>query len=70
MTEPIAGYLVWTKGLKGFTAQKQPLGYERPRDEPEPVARIPLNAEQFSMRIAILEIRFPCPARLEDEVAG
>lgn len=69
MTDTIAGHLVWLKGLKGFRAEKHPAGYQPPKDAPEPVARFPLNAEQYGMSILILEQRFAVPARLENEKA-
>lgn len=63
----IAGHLAWTRGLRGFVASKQPLGYQRRNDEPEPVAMYPLGRDEFALRIAILEVRYPCAAKLEDE---
>lgn len=66
MTDIIAGYLVWVPGLKGFTAQKWLPGFQPAHDAPAPVARYPLNAEQFSMKLAILEQWFAPPPETEE----
>lgn len=69
MAEQVAGFLVWRKGLNGFVPEKWGPSYQPPPGTPDPVARIPLNAAQFAMSIPILEQRFPCAAKLQDEVA-
>ena len=62
-----AGHLVWYRGLRGFYAEKQPVGYRPPKDAPTQVAIYSLNAAQYEMSILILEQRFPCGAKLEDD---
>jgi hypothetical protein len=56
--------------MRGFYAEKW--GPDHPQrmtkeDRKEPVATFPLGAEEYRLAIAILEQRYPCPARLEDE---
>jgi hypothetical protein len=63
----IVGHLVWTKGLKGFRAEKHPESYMPPADAPPPVDRYELGPADYGLTIAILEVRFPCRAKLEDE---
>lgn len=65
----IVGYLVWVKGTRGFVPEKRPAGYTPTKDEAPPVTSYPLNSEQYAMSLLILEQRFPCQAKLEDEPA-
>lgn len=63
----IAGDFVWLKGKRGFYAEKHPASYEPPHDAPAPVDRYELGPADFAMSISILEARYPCRAKLEDE---
>lgn len=61
----IAGHLVWVKTPRGPRCEKWPADMAR-RDEKDPSAPVvlkeyPLNAEQFTMKLSILEQRFPAP---------
>lgn len=71
MTESriVAGYLEWAKGLRGFTASKRPASAERPASA-KIVDSYPLNPDEYRMTIAILEVRYPCRARLEEETSA
>lgn len=63
----IAGVFAWYRGQRGFYAEKQASGYILPKDAPEPVDKYPLNEAEMSLSILILEQRFPCRAKIEDE---
>jgi hypothetical protein len=61
----IVGEFVWIEGPngKGPVAEKWPLHpIEATIRDKVVLARYPLNLEQFSMKLAILEQRFPAPA--------
>jgi hypothetical protein len=60
----IAGHIVWLRGLRGFYAEKRPADY-LPRmtkeENKEPVAIYPLGAEEYALKLSILEQRYPPP---------
>ena len=62
----IAGWFVWVKGLRGAVAEKwaldMPLGS---RKDKVVLAQHELTADEFALRIAILEQRYPPPSGAE-----
>lgn len=60
----IAGVLVWIEGPngKGPVAEKWPINpIDATKRDKVVLARHPLNPDQYSMKLAILEQRFPPP---------
>lgn len=58
----IEGFLIWKRGARGWICEKWPASYQPPHDAAEVVARYPLNADEYALKIAILEVRYPPPS--------
>ena len=61
----IGGHLVWLKGMRGPYAEKRPLDTEYLKERnPNPAVVLKsyeISEDEFSLTIAILEQRYPCP---------
>lgn len=58
------GKFVWLKGLRGPVAQKLP--HDAPSGGMAGKTVLELSAEEFALKIAILEQRYPAPIAAEE----
>ncbi len=67
MTETEKNRFVWVTGLKGPTPEKWPEEMPASSKDKQILAVHHLSDAEFSLTIAILEQRYPCPTLEQDQ---